>query len=117
MSTNPLVSVIITTYYRNELLREAIDSVKRQTYKPIEIIVVDDSGEEIAKEVVKEYDVTYIPKRKNEGQIAAWNSGISRCHGDFIQFLDDDDQLLETKIEKQVQKFRSSTNVGVILAV
>lgn len=113
-NTHPLVSVIITTYYRNKLLREAINSVINQTYEPIEIIVVDDSGEEIAKEVVNEYDVTYLPKSKNEGQIAAWNAGISHCHGDFVQFLDDDDQLLETKIEKQVQKFRSTSNVGVV---
>jgi glycosyltransferase involved in cell wall biosynthesis len=105
MESEKLVSVIITTYYRNDNLRRAIESVKQQTYDPIEIIVVDDSGEEYARKIVSDYDINYISKDSNEGQIAAWNTGITCAQGSLVQFLDDDDELLRTKIKKQVSKY------------
>ena len=114
MNSSPLISVIITTYYRNEDLKRAIESVQHQTYEPIEIIVVDDSGEANARSVVDEFAVEYVPKEQNEGQISAWNSGIDRSNGDYIQFLDDDDQLCPTKIDKQMAKFKESEKIGVL---
>ena len=114
MEDNPLVSVIITTYYRNQRLSEAINSVIEQTYSPIEIIVIDDSGEKSAKQVVNDYEVKYIAKSNNEGQISAWNAGISVSNGKFIQFMDDDDKLSPTKIEKQISEFRLNPSCGVV---
>jgi len=110
MSSSQLCSVIITTYYRNNDLKRAIKSVCRQTYEPIEVIVIDDSGEAYAQEVVNGFDVEYIAKDQNEGQMAAWNTGIEHCNGKYVQFLDDDDQWLMDKIEKQVMMLEQSNS-------
>jgi glycosyltransferase involved in cell wall biosynthesis len=114
MGSPPLVSVIISTYYRNEELKRAIESVNNQTYDNIEIIVIDDSGEGNAQEVIRQFDVKYFAKEQNEGQIAAWNAGFEQSSGKYIQFLDDDDQLCRSKIEKQIKKFKESKGVGVV---
>jgi glycosyltransferase involved in cell wall biosynthesis len=114
MASNPLVSIIITTYYRNNTLGRAIRSAKSQTYEPIEIIVVDDSGDKHAKEVVTDFDVDYVPMEKNEGQMSAWNRGIDHCRGDYIQFLDDDDKIVASKIEKQIEVLQTEDDVGVV---
>ena len=114
MNNTPTVSVIITTYYRNDLLSESIQSVIEQTYNPVEIIVVDDSGERFAEQVAKKHEVKYVAKSDNKGQVSAWNTGVAVSTGQLLQFLDDDDILLPTKIEKQVSKFKSSEDVGVV---
>lgn len=116
---NPLVSVIITTYFREEHLRRAIERVLSQDYKNIELIVVDDSGEEYAKETVAEYSsdrhsIKYIPHSTNQGQIAGWNTGMCRVSGKYIQFHDDDDWLFEDKIRKQVRFLEDSPTVGSV---
>lgn len=109
------VSVILTTHFRNEGLRRAIDHVLDQTYSPIEIIVVDDSGERYAEPVIKESDgVNYIFHNENQGQIAAWETGMEAAEGEYIQLHDDDDLLKAAKIEKQVHLFNSKDDVGVV---
>jgi glycosyltransferase involved in cell wall biosynthesis len=115
MTHAPLVSVIVTTYYRNKKLRRAIESVTDQSYEPIELIVVDDSGENYASDVVSEYEAQYIGKEENEGQVAAWNDGFMRSSGELINFLDDDDKFHYDKISKQVRKYHM-TESGVIHA-
>lgn len=114
---DPLVSVIITTYYRNQALRSAIESVLGQTYDNIEIIVVDDSGEKHAMEVMNEFnDIDYIPKKENVGPNPARTTGFEQSEGKYIHFLDDDDRLLPQKIEKSVKELESDGNddVGVV---
>lgn len=112
-TTNPVVSTVITTYYRNELLPDAIESVQTQTHPDIEIIVVDDSGEAHAAPIVEDWDgVKYVPLDENRGPHAARSVGASEATGQFIQFLDDDDILRETKFEKQLPLF--SETVGVV---
>ncbi len=101
MSDDSLVSVVIPTYYRNDRLRGAIESVIAQT-QPTELVVVDDSGEGHAKSVVDEYDLTYVELGSNVGSNPARSVGAERASGDFVQFLDDDDRLLPTKLAKQV---------------
>ncbi|QGX96471.1 glycosyltransferase family 2 protein [Haloplanus rallus] len=108
-----LASIIITTYYRNEWLRLAIKSAINQTYENVETIVVDDSGERHAENVVSDYDVTYIPHDKNRGANPARNTGFQASSGKYIQFLDDDDQLLPEKIERHVEIIRENEDVGV----
>lgn len=103
---NDLVSVIITTYYRDEPLRRAIENVLDQTYDPIEIIVVDDSGESYAEELVSEFEsVEYVPHEENQGQIEAWHTGFAQAKGEFIQLHDDDDWIDSSKIEYQINEF------------
>lgn len=108
-----LVSVVIPTYYRNKWLKRAINSVNEQTYENIEIIVVDDSGEEHAKELIKGYNVRYISHTENRGGNPARNTGIQAARGDYIQFLDDDDILYPKKVEKQVSLLESTSSVDV----
>lgn len=114
MRDNPLVSVIIPTHFRNEQLRKAIRSAQNQTYDSIEIIVVDDSGERHAEPVCADFDVTYLAHEENRGGNPARNTGIDAASGAYVQLLDDDDELAERKIEKQVELLESSDGVGVV---
>lgn len=107
------VSVIITTYYRNDRLREAIKSVRAQTHRPVETVVVDGSGEAHARPVIAEFDeVRYVAQERDEGPHAARSLGAERTSGEYIQFLDDDDALLPTKLERQLPLF--DEGVGVV---
>lgn len=111
-----LVSAVITTHNRLNLLLQAIESVKRQTYKNMECIVVDDaSSDETQKEMQKLADkgeIRYIriDKEQSRGGNHARNQGILAAKGKYIAFLDDDDEWLECKIEKQVQALEKKTD-------
>lgn len=115
----PLVSVVIPTYNRPELVNEAVESVQDQTYNHIEVIVVDDASDpEYQEQIedVKSYEnTTLIRHDTNKGGSGARKTGIERSNGVYIAFLDDDDRWTEQKLERQVQTFESSEpTVGVI---
>lgn len=125
MSNNsPLVSVIIPTYRRSEFLARAIRSVFSQTYKNVEIIVVDDNdGNDQYRKTTKAFlednflidKITYIEHDVNRDISAARNSGIKASRGEFIAFLDDDDEWLPEKLEKQIVLFRNLPEIyGVV---
>jgi len=107
-----LVSVVIPTYYRTENLQRAIESVSNQTHSPLEIIVVDDSGEEYARDIVPD-DVDYIAFDHNRGASAARNVGVDRADGHYVKFLDDDDWLAESAIEELLAAVESDSDVDV----
>lgn len=114
MSSSPLVSVVIPTYYRNDLLEECLCAVVNQTYDPIEIIVVDDSGERFAEEIINQFDdLEYLPLETNQGPNVARNEGIKHSSGEYIQLLDDDDALRPEKISRQVELLRNNSTTGV----
>ncbi|PNX47113.1 MAG: hypothetical protein BV457_01175 [Thermoplasmata archaeon M9B1D] len=101
----PLVTVVIPTYNPKEILKRALKSVEKQTYKNIEVIVVDDNYPETKDEsFFSEFklNIKYICLSANKGACYARNKGIEESKGEFIAFLDDDDVFKETKIEKQV---------------
>ena len=108
----PCVSVIITTYRRDEYLRKALQSVIRQTYQNIEIIVVDDNADEAwnkktetiveQEKLNSEFVIKYIKTDKNLGVANSRNLGIKESNGEYITFLDDDDIYLEEKVERQL---------------
>lgn len=115
MGQSPLVSVVIPTHYRNEDLLEAIRSALDQTYDSIEVVVVDDSGEEHARPVVEQFEeVTYLPLAENEGPQRARSEGLEASEGSYVQFLDDDDALLPEKIDRQMKLFENDPSVGVV---
>lgn len=114
MPPSPLVSVVIPTYYRNERLEKAIKSVKNQTYPNIEVIVVDGTGESYAELVTSNYDCKFIAQDQDHGPHAARSEGAIASTGDYIQFLDDDDQIHPEKIEKQVAFLEKNPKVGVV---
>ena len=101
---NSLVSAIITTHNRQDLMVRAVKSVLSQTYKNLELIVVDDASDKRADELLKEFDLQYIyiPKEKSKGGNHARNTGILAAKGKYIAFLDDDDYWLPMKIEEQM---------------
>lgn len=107
-----MISCIITTYKRNvSVLSRAIDSIINQTYKDIEVIVVNDAPEEKKlckqiKSLIEKYpeNVKYIEHEKNKGACAARNTGIGISKGEYIAFLDDDDEWIENKLELQLKK-------------
>jgi glycosyltransferase involved in cell wall biosynthesis len=102
----PLVSVVITCYNHGRFLREAIDSVLKQTYKPIEIIVVDDGSTDNTREVAERYpQVTYI-YQFNTGLSAARNTGLDHSSGEYIVFLDADDWLYPHGIVANVNELK-----------
>lgn len=106
-----MVTVIITTYGANTKLLRAIESVLRQSYKDLEVVVVDDNNPDSAERkatesmMLKYRDdsrVRYIKHTENKNGAAARNTGISNANGEYIAFLDDDDYYLPQKIEKSV---------------
>jgi glycosyltransferase involved in cell wall biosynthesis len=105
----PLVSVIIPTFNRAAIVARAIDSVLRQTYRPLHVIVVDDGSTDETPEVLKAYGSTIMSVRQdNAGPAVARNRGIRESQGDLIAFLDSDDTWLATKLERQVALLQSA---------
>ena len=105
METPLIVSVIIPTHNRAELLARAIRSVQCQTYPHLEIIVVDDMSKDTTREVVEGFGdprIRYIRLDTNRGGAAARNTGIRMACGEYIAFLDDDDEWEPGKTEAQV---------------
>ena len=104
--TNVLVSCIITTYNRPNLVGRAIESVLGQSYSNIELIIIDDHSNELYDEVKKLYStngrVRFHRNAKNLGLSASRNEGINLSNGRYVAFLDDDDVWLNDKLEKQV---------------
>lgn len=104
------VSVIIPSYNRYDTLLRAIDSVKSQTHKNIEIIVINDHSADIRYYENKIDDIVWINLEENSKKVVGKpcvgyvrNFGINRSSGDYIAFLDDDDVWLPNKIEIQLK--------------
>ena len=116
MQSNPLVSIVIPTYNRRQFVADAIDSCLAQTYGNCEIIVVDDGGSDDTEEFLQARYGTSIryTYQENQGPGIARNRGIKAAHGDFVHFLDADDQLHERKIELGLEAFRKHPDVAVV---
>ncbi|MEA4971561.1 hypothetical protein SDC9_85468 [bioreactor metagenome] len=109
--THPLVSVIIPTYKRTaEYLSRAVSSVQHQTYSNVEILVIDDSPDtyenrceiETYMQSICGEKIKYFQNEKNIGGSLSRNRGIDNSKGDFVTFLDDDDEYMPEKVEKQL---------------
>lgn len=117
-----LVSVVIPTYNRTEYFNEALQSVLAQTYKNIEIIVVDDNVNKPEVRRFVEGKVANIPQcilvqnEKNLGGALNRNEGIKHSNGELVSFLDDDDTYEPTRIEKVVEMYKNhdKEEIGVI---
>ena len=114
--TQPLVSIVIATYNMGQYLSQAVDSILQQTWKNIEVIVVDDGSTDNTPEAMLKYDrdsrVNFI-RNQNQGQPKAKNCGIKATQGDFIGFCDADDYWEANKLEIQMPLFENP-NVGVV---
>lgn len=110
---NQLVSVVVATYRRDETLGRALNSIAKQTYTNIEIILVDDNDkhewnskvDEITKRFKADNQIVIrkITNKPNQGSAKSRNIGIENSEGEYVTFLDDDDEYLPEKIERQIE--------------
>ena len=118
MKINPLVSVIIPTYNRAGLISRAIESVLAQTYSNFEIIVVDNASRDNTAEVVSliaDARLKFIRHDVNQGPAASRNTGLRNACGDYITFLDSDDEWLSQKLASQLDVFKEEEDgIGLV---
>jgi glycosyltransferase involved in cell wall biosynthesis len=114
----PKVTVIIPTYNRAKSLPSAINSVLKQSFQDFEIIVVDDASSDNTEEVVRaiaDPRIKYLRNETNKREAGARNTGVTNSSGEYIAFLDDDDEWLPDKLKLQVELLDSrSPQVGVV---
>ena len=114
----PKVSVIIATYNRVELLSSSIKSVLNQTFEDFELIISDDSSTDNTKEYVEgltDKRIIYINNETNRGVSATRNNALKSSTGNYIAFLDDDDEWLPEKLSLQIDKIeKSPSKVGAV---
>ena len=103
-----LVSVVIPCYNHARFLGEAIESVLGQTYRRVEIIVVDDGSSDHTSAVAALYPRVHYIRQNNQGLAAARNTGLHESHGDILVFLDADDRLMPEALERGVQHLLKS---------
>lgn len=105
----PIISVIIPTFNRSALLKRAVLSALGQSFRDIEVIVVDDCSTDDTASMLKSIDggrIVYLRNEKNEGAQFSRLKGVISAKGEFVAFLDSDDEWYPDKLEKQVSMFR-----------
>jgi glycosyltransferase involved in cell wall biosynthesis len=115
----PRVSVVMASYNRGYIIREALESALNQTYRDFEVIVVDDGSGDDTREIVESFageQIRYIRHDRNRGYSAASNTGISAATGEFVGFLDSDDLWKPDKLERQVDFFARHPEVDVVFS-
>lgn len=109
---NPLVSIIVRTKDRAELLKKALNSIYAQDYRPIEVIIINDGGAEIPfyeiQRILCDIEFRYIDLRENYGRAYAGNTGIKFARGEFIGFLDDDDEFYPEHVSTLVSALHNN---------
>ncbi len=110
------VSAVIPAYNAADTIERAIDSVLCQTYAgPVEVVVVDDGSEDDTASVVQaSYPDVHLVRQANRGLSGARNSGVRAAEHDLLTFLDADDELLPTKLDRQVTALRALPASGVL---
>ena len=110
---SPLVSIIIPVYNGEKYMREAIDSALAQTYKNIEIVVVNDGSTDKTDEIARSYGkkIRYY-KKTNGGVSTALNLGIKEMKGEFFSWLSHDDMYFPEKVEREIEYLREKKLFG-----
>ncbi len=107
------VTIVIPTYKRPDRILRAVESALKETVKEKEVIVVDDNGKDTEAQLatekelhmlIEEKKITYLVNEKNGGGSFSRNRGLEIAKGEYITFLDDDDEIDETKLDKQIKK-------------
>lgn len=116
LMSNPSVSVIIAVYNGAKFLAEAVGSIRQQSYKPIEIIIIDDGSTDGTAELASDLgdDVRYI-YQSNNGPAAARNKGLALARGEVIAFLDVDDLWPLDKLQNQIPRILDDPKLDVVL--
>lgn len=115
--TCPLVSIITITYNRGDLIHRCIESIQKQTYSNYEHIIIDGNSTDNTQAIVEAYNDSHIKyiKLDTRGPQVQMKAGSEIAKGKYVTFLDDDDEYLPAKLDKQVQLFETEPdNVGVV---
>lgn len=114
------ISIVIPVYNAENSILKVLESVKKQTYKDFEIIVVNDGSTDSSEELINSFiqvnpsiEFTYI-SQINKGVSAARNKGIYKSKGGLIAFLDSDDQWLPNKLERQIQVLKENPQIDLL---
>ena len=114
---NPRVSIIIPVYNVKKYLPECLDSVLNQSYKNLEIILVDDGSTDGSEKIVDEYKKKdqriVVVHQKNQGQSGARNTGVKKATGDFVSFIDGDDQIKPSFIKELIKSIEQNGSLAV----
>jgi glycosyltransferase involved in cell wall biosynthesis len=111
-SAGPLVSIIIPCYNGRQFVGEAIESAFAQSYRNIEVVVVDDGSTDGSSEVIKSYPVLFV-QGEHGGVSVARNLGVAASHGEFLVFLDSDDHLLPNAIAAGLAAFEKNPDCSM----
>lgn len=119
--TSPLISVIIATHNREELLPQAVQSILDQTLQDFEIIIVDDCSSDNTPNVIRALEekddrIRAIRSNQNIGPGAARNLGMASAKGDYIAIMDDDDLSESERFEKEVSVFNNDPDVTLVFS-
>jgi glycosyltransferase involved in cell wall biosynthesis len=122
----PLISVVIPAYNAAKFLAEAVASVRAQTYRPLELIIVDDGSRDATPDIIQQVEreseaesdpARAVPVRaifqENAGPSAARNRGLAEAAGPYLAFLDADDRWYPDKLERQWQLLEKEPSVGI----
>jgi glycosyltransferase involved in cell wall biosynthesis len=110
----PLVSVVVPVYNRAGPLAEAVRSGIGQTWRPLEIVVVDDGSTDDVRAALRPFgDGVRLLRKENGGVAGARNLGVAQAHGDFVHFLDSDDLLTPRAVESKVLAFADSADAEI----
>lgn len=112
---NPLVSVIIPVHNGASYLRAALESVFAQTYRPFEVLVVDDGSVDDSGVIAQSFNEVRYIHQANQGVAAARNNGIEVARGEFFAFLDQDDLWTPEKLKLQIDYLLSHPDLGYTL--
>ena len=108
---NPLVSIIVRTKDRPKLLERALQTVASQTYRPIEVVLVNDGGCDLdikAEKILEDMSLNYIRLEKNTGRAHAGNIGLGNVNGKYVGFLDDDDEFYPEHVSSSFHSWSRS---------
>lgn len=111
-----MISIVIPTYNRENVIKECVESILCQTYEDFEIIIVDDGSTDRTKKIVQQVEdsrLHYI-YQDNQGACVARNHGIEAAKGEYIAFQDSDDKWEPKKLEKQLQVLLTNDNVDIV---
>jgi len=110
MNPDPSISVVIPCFNAGKLLRRALQSVRNQTFQPLQTIVVDDGSSDCSSDLVEaEFpEVTLLKNDQNRGVSASRNRGAAEAQGEYIAFLDADDSWRDDKLEHQARVMRTA---------
>jgi glycosyltransferase involved in cell wall biosynthesis len=111
--TQALISCIVPVYNGSRYLGETLDSIAAQTYKQVEVIVIDDGSTDLSAEIARQHSTSArVYSQANAGPAAARNTGISHANGEFLAFLDADDIWHSEKLQRQMNRLVEQRELG-----